>query len=282
MALTRRLAKSVDALDFAPPTTHVYNPLVYARGPVERYLERFARRGVRALWLGMNPGPYGMAQTGVPFGEIAAVQGLDGDRRARGPAADRAPEAADHGFACARSEVSGRRLWGWAADAFPDADAFFERFFVWNFCPLVFMEESGKNRTPDKLLAEERDDLFEVCDASLREMVELIEPEMVIGVGKFAEGRAKLALEGMDLPIATVLHPSPASPIANRGWAPQAEKQLGARRARLTRRRPRQPAIIAPPSRRGRRRRRRRIHPPSAGTCGSRRRADSGARRSPA
>ena len=59
-------------------------------------------------------------------------------------------------------------------------------------------------------------------------MVELIEPAMVIGVGKFAEGRARLALDGLGLPIATVLHPSPASPIANRGWAPQAEKQLEA------------------------------------------------------
>lgn len=228
VALTRQLAEDVDALDFASPTTHVYNPLVYARGPVERYLQRFARRGVRALWLGMNPGPYGMAQTGVPFGEIAAVRDWMGIQEPVGQPPNIHPKRPITGFDCARSEVSGRRLWGWAASAFPDADAFFERFFVWNFCPLVFMEESGKNRTPDKLPAAERDPLFDVCDASLRAMVELIEPTMVIGVGKFAEGRARLALDGLGLPIATVLHPSPASPIANRGWAPQAEKQLDA------------------------------------------------------
>lgn len=228
VALTRRLAEAVDALDFGPPTTHVYDPLVYARAPVERYLERFARRGVRALWLGMNPGPYGMAQTGVPFGEIAAVRDWMGiDEPVDQPPVEH-PKRPVTGFDCPRSEVSGRRLWGWAAEAYPEADAFFDRFFVWNFCPLVFMEESGKNRTPDKLPAEERDPLFEICDGALREMVEVIEPQMVIGVGKFAEGRAKAALEGMDLPIATVLHPSPASPIANRGWAPQAEKQLRA------------------------------------------------------
>lgn len=228
VALTRQLAEDVDALDFTPPTTHVYNPLVYARGPVERYLQRFARQGVRALWLGMNPGPYGMAQTGVPFGEIAAVRDWMGIQEPVSQPPTIHPKRPITGFNCARSEVSGRRLWGWAASAFPDADAFFERFFVWNFCPLVFMEESGKNRTPDKLPAEERDPLFDVCDASLRAMVGLIEPAMVIGVGKFAEGRAKLALDGLGLPIATVLHPSPASPIANRGWAPQAEKQLEA------------------------------------------------------
>ena len=228
VALTRRLAKTVDALDFAPPTTHVYNPLVYARGPVERYLERFARRGVRALWLGMNPGPYGMAQTGVPFGEIAAVRDWMGIDEPVGQPPIEHPKRPITGFACARSEVSGRRLWGWAADAFPDADAFFERFFVWNFCPLVFMEEGGKNRTPDKLAAAERDGLYEICDASLAAVVDALQPERIIGIGKFAQGRAGLALPGRDLPIDTVLHPSPASPIANRGWAPQAEKQLEA------------------------------------------------------
>lgn len=226
--VARRLSDAVDALSFGPPTTHVYNPLRHARVPSERYLERFARRGPRALLLGMNPGPYGMAQTGVPFGEVAAVRdwlGIDGDVE---PPADEHPKRPVEGFACARSEVSGRRLWGWAAEAFPSADAFFDAFFVWNFCPLVFMEESGRNRTPDKLPAEERDPLFAACDASLRAMVELLEPRMVIGVGKFAEGRAAAALDGLGLPIGTVLHPSPASPIANRGWAPQAEEQLRA------------------------------------------------------
>jgi single-strand selective monofunctional uracil DNA glycosylase len=47
-------------------------------------------------------------------------------------------------------------------------------------------------------------------------------------VGKFAEGRARRALEGLDIPIASILHPSPASPAANRGWAEQVESQLAA------------------------------------------------------
>lgn len=226
--ITRRLSKGVDALDFAEPTTHVYNPLVYARRSVEDYLDRFARKGPKALLLGMNPGPYGMAQTGVPFGEIAAVRDWMGIEQPVDQPPTVHPKRPIEGFECARSEVSGRRLWGWAAERFHSADAFFDTMFVWNFCPLVFMEESGKNRTPDKLPAEERDPLFEICDRSLREVVQAIEPRQIIGVGKFAEGRAKKALEGMDLPIGTVLHPSPASPIANRGWAAQAEKQLKA------------------------------------------------------
>ena len=226
--ITSKLSDAVDTLRFEEPTTHVYNPLVYARRSVNKYLDRFARRGPRALLLGMNPGPYGMAQTGVPFGEIASVRDWMGIEAAVDQPPTLHPKRPIEGFACERSEVSGRRLWGWAEEHFGSADECFDSVFVWNFCPLVFMEESGKNRTPDKLPAAERDPLFEICDRSLREVVEAIAPGQVIGVGKFAEGRAKKALTGLDLPIGTVLHPSPASPMANRGWAPQATKQLEA------------------------------------------------------
>ncbi len=226
--ITRDLSRSVGRLRFAPPTTHVYNPLEYARGPVEQYLERFARAKPRAIMLGMNPGPYGMAQTGIPFGEVAAARDWLGIDAPVGRPPVEHPKRPIQGFDCPRSEVSGRRFWGWAAERFVDPEAFFERLFVWNYCPLVFMEEGGKNRTPDKLLAPEREALYEVCDASLARVVDALQPEQIIGIGKFAQGRATLALPGCDLPIGTVLHPSPASPIANRGWAPQAEAQLEA------------------------------------------------------
>lgn len=228
LEITRALSSDVGALRFAPPTTHVYNPLEYAWSPVEQYLTRFARRRPRALMLGMNPGPYGMAQTGVPFGEVAAVRDWLGIEAEVGRPPVEHPKRPIQGFDCPRSEVSGRRFWGWAAERFSGPEAFFSRFFVWNYCPLVFMEEGGKNRTPDKLAAAERDSLYRICDASLAAVVEALEPERIIGIGKFAQGRAALALPGIELPIDTVLHPSPASPIANRGWAPQAEKQLEA------------------------------------------------------
>ncbi|MGD2017721.1 MAG: single-stranded DNA-binding protein [Planctomycetota bacterium] len=226
--LTRDLSRRVGALRFEPPTTHVYNPLEYAWAPVEQYLTRFARTRPRALMLGMNPGPYGMAQTGVPFGEVAAVRDWLGIEAEVGRPPVEHPKRPIQGFDCPRSEVSGRRFWGWAAERFAGPDEFFSRFFVWNYCPLVFMEEGGKNRTPDKLAAAERDGLYEICDASLAAVVDALQPERIIGIGKFAQSRAGLALPGRDLPIDTVLHPSPASPIANRGWAPQAEKQLEA------------------------------------------------------
>ena len=223
--ITRRLVRALEPMRFGPPVTHVYNPLVYARAMNERYLERFARRGVDALLLGMNPGPWGMAQTGIPFGEVSYVRDwLQLDARIDKPA-DEHPKRPVTGLDCERSEVSGRRIWSWASARFDSPEAFFERFFVWNFCPLSFMEEGGKNRTPDKLPTEERAPLFEVCDESLRQIVDELRPKQLIGIGKFAETRALAAL-GSSLPIGTVLHPSPASPLANRGWAPQAEKQL--------------------------------------------------------
>jgi single-strand selective monofunctional uracil DNA glycosylase len=167
-----------------------------------------------------------MAQTGVPFGEIAAARDWLGiDLRVDRPAHEH-PKRPVLGGDCPRTEVSGRRLWGWAADRFGTPEAFFARFAVLNYCPLSFMEESGRNRIPEKLPASERGPLFEACDEALRETVRAIGPELIVGVGAFAAKRAKSVLAGMDLRFGQILHPSPASPAANRGWAEQAERQL--------------------------------------------------------
>lgn len=226
VSISRDLAKAVDRLVFAPPVTHVYDPLTYARVPHERYLERHAHQGIEALLLGMNPGPFGMAQTGVPFGEVTLVRdwlGIEGP--VRRPANEH-PARPIEGFSCRRSEVSGARLWGWARARFGTPEAFFARFFVWNYCPLVFMEPSGKNRTPDKLPAAEREPLFAACDDALRAVTAWLRPTHVIGVGAFARDRARAALAGSAASIGTILHPSPASPAANRGWTEQAEAGL--------------------------------------------------------
>ncbi len=230
IAITRALSRDVQSLSFAPPVAHVYNPLIYARQNAEAFIERYLKPGVETLLLGMNPGPYGMSQTGVPFGEIAAVRDwLQITAPVKRPAHEH-PKRPILGLECPRSEVSGRRLWSWAADRFGTPDRFFSKFFVWNYCPLVFLEESGRNRTPDKLPAGERDALFAVCDQALQRLVSQIQPRWVLGVGRFAEGRAQKALaqSTAEVKIGTILHPSPASPMANRGWAPQVERQLQA------------------------------------------------------
>ena len=176
--------------------------------------------------VGMNPGPFGMAQTGVPFGDVGFVRDWMGIEARVDRPDDEHPKRPVHGFDCKRSEVSGSRLWGWARDRFGSPEAFFDRFFVVNYCPLVFLESTGRNRTPDKLSAGEREALLPECDRALRAAIRLLDPSLVVGVGAWATKRAKAALEDQDLRIGTVLHPSPASPKANRGWAPQAEREL--------------------------------------------------------
>lgn len=285
----RELSIAVGALRFGSGVTHVYNPLDYAWESHAAYLKLGVQSGSqkKVLFLGMNPGPFGMAQTGVPFGEVAAVRDWMGICKPVGHPPQEHPRRPVEGFDCQRSEVSGQRLWGLFAERFGAAENFFADHFVVNYCPLLFLDAGEKhcrNLTPDKFAAADTATLYAACDAHLRTVIEVMQPQWVIGVGKFAEDRAYLALTGLSakeavkqqagkaktgatakrgrppkvatpavaaespsaqanaakaaltgispnvpLPkIGTVLHPSPASPIANRGWAAQATSQLQA------------------------------------------------------
>jgi single-strand selective monofunctional uracil DNA glycosylase len=208
--------------------THVYDPLDYAWAAHREYLRRFGQGPKEVVLVGMNPGPWGMAQTGVPFGEISFVKDwLEIDSAVGRPDSEH-PKRPVEGLTCSRSEVSGRRVWGWAKERFGTPERFFERFFIANYCPLMFLESSGRNRTPDRLPASERAPLLTACDEALRLSVQELDPTWVIGVGRFAEASARRALDGLDVRVAGILHPSPASPAANRDWQGQARAQLAA------------------------------------------------------
>ncbi|HXV37284.1 MAG TPA: uracil-DNA glycosylase family protein [Myxococcota bacterium] len=222
----RKLCERLDGLRFAAPVSHVYNPLEYARRAHDAYLRRYGNDRKRVIALGMNPGPFGMAQTGVPFGDVRCVRDWLGiDERVGRPAREH-PRRPVRGFACTRSEISGSRLWRAIADEYATPERFFEGRFIANYCPLLFLEASGRNRTPDKLPARERERLFARCDDHLRELVEIFEAEWVVGIGRFAELRAREALAGRGIRIGGILHPSPASPLANRDWRADARAKL--------------------------------------------------------
>ncbi len=222
----QELSRQVARLRFAPPITHVYNPLDYAWEPHEQYLRRYGNSLKRVVFLGMNPGPFGMAQTGVPFGEIKAVRDWMGIEAPVRQPRNAHPARPVQGFACPRSEVSGRRLWHFFASRYGTPDSFFSEHFVLNYCPLVFMEESGRNRTPAQLTAREAAALFKVCDAHLLSALEVLKPEWAVGVGDFAAERLRnLSGKGL-VQIGQILHPSPASPVANRDWAGTVARQL--------------------------------------------------------
>jgi single-strand selective monofunctional uracil DNA glycosylase len=223
-AAARELSSAVGGMPFAG--VHVYNPLEYAWDVHREYLRRYVSGPKRVLFLGMNPGPFGMVQTGVPFGEVAAVRDWLGLAGQVDSPRDAHPKRPVLGFACTRSEVSGRRLWGLFRERFGTAERFFAEHAVVNYCPLAFVEASGRNRIPEKLPADEREALFEACDKHLREVVAVLRPEWLIGVGTFAADRAERALARAGASVGRILHPSPASPAANRDWAGAATAQL--------------------------------------------------------
>jgi single-strand selective monofunctional uracil DNA glycosylase len=222
------LRDAVAGLSFGPPVAYVYNPLAYAWAPHEDYLRKWGRNRKNIVFVGMNPGPWGMAQVGVPFGEAGFVRDWLGIQGRVGKPEREHPKRPVEGFACRRSEVSGKRLWGFFAQRFPAPAAFFKAHFVANYCPLMFLEERGRNRTPDKLPAAERDPLLTLCDRHLQRVVDILRPQWVIGIGAFVATRAAAALAGRRVRVAGILHPSPANPTANRGWSVVVARQLTA------------------------------------------------------
>lgn len=224
----RELARACDRLRFGSPVRHVYNPLLYAWSAHELYLRRYGGARAGCVLLGMNPGPWGMAQTGVPFGDVDSVRGWLGISSEVGQPAAPHPKKPVLGFGSRRREVSGSRLWGWARDRFTTPERFFSRLFVVNYCPLLFLDEGGRNLTPDRLASPERASLLAACDRSLVRTIAALQPGLVVGIGGWAETQARRALAGSGVGFGRILHPSPASPAANRGWAELAEQQLAA------------------------------------------------------
>ncbi|MEZ5565002.1 MAG: single-stranded DNA-binding protein [Gammaproteobacteria bacterium] len=225
MRVAQSLGRDVDRLEFNTPS-HVYNPLRYAWPAFGQYLQRYGVGRGRVLLLGMNPGPWGMAQTGVPFGEVRMVRDwLRIEAPLRLPLLpDQHPKYPIRGFDCPRSEGSGSRFWGWTQQRFGSPENFFERFFVWNYCPLLFLAD-GRNLIPGKLRVAEAAPLLTACDKALTALLRAIEPSAVVGIGRYAEARA-WAVAGKQLPIGFLPHPSPANPAANRNWPALAEAAL--------------------------------------------------------
>ncbi len=225
-SITDRLSAEIAEMRFAPPVTCVYNPLEYARAGWDAYVKAYGQGPREILLVGMNPGPFGMAQTGVPFGDVPSVRDWMGIQAEIRKPVEEHPRRPVEGFACARREVSGQRLWGWAAERFGSAGSFFARFFVANYCPLCFLEASGRNRTPDKLSRTECARLFAACDRALLAQIACLQPSYVLGIGAFAESRIRHVVDDAGIRVGRILHPSPASPAANRGWSQAVEETL--------------------------------------------------------
>jgi single-strand selective monofunctional uracil DNA glycosylase len=227
LAIARDLRRDLAGIRFALPVAYVYRPLDYAWAPYAELLERWGAGPKQVILVGMNPGPWGMAQTGIPFGCVSIVGDWLGLRhREVGRPEVEHPRRRVLGFECRREEVSGTRLWGWARERWGTPERFFASMWVTNYCPLLFLDPAGRNLTPDRLRAAELAAVTAPCDRALRRVVEALAPRWVVGIGGFAEGRIRAACANLDVTIGRVLHPSPASPLANRGWSETASAEL--------------------------------------------------------
>ncbi|MBN2535587.1 MAG: single-stranded DNA-binding protein [Spirochaetales bacterium] len=230
--LSKRFSEEIGQIHFSSPVRYVYNPLDYAWKPHAEYTGRFGSGKKKVLFVGMNPGPWGMVQNGIPFGDIYFVkEWFKIEESVTAPAVTH-PDRPVLGFNSTRSEQSGQRLWGLMRTRFLHAETFFQDHFVTNYCPLAFFDIQGKNITPNTLNKKDRDCLHRVCDTFLLETIRLLMPRFVIGIGKFAEERIHKSLlradspEAMEYSTGSILHPSPANPAANTDWAGKATRQL--------------------------------------------------------
>lgn len=225
----RELSKRCDDLTFQEPVAWTYDPLAYAWDGHRQYVQLFGDGPKPVLMVGMNPGPWGMAQTGIPFGDPDCV------REAMGIEAIDVHEPPEHrddrpvyGLASPRNEVSGTRLYEGLIDAFGTLKNAYEHLYIANYCPLIFFDDEASNLTPPRLRKADRKALFEVCDAHLDRLVDHFDPEHLVGVGRFAERRIEAVLEerGEERSVRYLLHPSPANPQANKDGGEHWRRQL--------------------------------------------------------
>ena len=196
--------------------SHVTNPLNYAWEYHESYLAQYSALGATTLLLGMNPGPYGMAQCGVPFGATHIARDFLNITGEFTEPTGRHPKRPIEGLDFERQEISGTRMWGLLKQIWGTPENIHKNVFLVNHCPLLLLGDSGKNITPDKISGLAAKQLLKACDEHLRNVVIEMGITTVIGIGKYAEKRALLALDGLGINITTCWHPSPASPLANR------------------------------------------------------------------
>ena len=191
----------------------VVNPLDYAWDNYECFIRLYVREGQKILFLGMNPGPYGMMQTGVPFGEVEAVRNYLSIDGKVGVPRENPPLKPVAGMDVRQHEVSGKKFWGMAA-SYGSAASFFSAAAVLSFCPLAFID-GRRNVTPDELPADDRRTIDSICGRYLLSILDILCPEITVALGRYAEKRLRNA--GAER-IEYFPHPSPRSPSSMKFW----------------------------------------------------------------
>ena len=197
---------------------YVYNPLIYAWEPHKAFIELGGNKGAKTILLGMNPGPHGMGQMGIPFAATSIVRDLFKIRNLPVLQPEKIhPKRKVIGLGWHKEEISGTRLWNALIDYYGTTENIFSKVFVVNHCPLMFFKGvNATNVTPDKIPGETIKKIIQRCDIYLKDIVEIMQIETVIGVGKYSKKRAEIALKDTKVNLKSCWHPSPASPLANK------------------------------------------------------------------
>ncbi|CAH0690088.1 unnamed protein product [Spodoptera exigua] len=197
--LADELNLSLEQFQLPKKVEVVYNPTIYAREPFEMYVRKYCNTPKPILFFGMNPGPFGMSQTGVPFGEIESVRdwlGITG-QVGKPPVEIRGREVL--GFQCKKTEASGKKFWGLFKNLCITPENFFRSSFVYNYLPQQWMTRSGSNLTPGECKKAEVEVLYRICDPVFHKVLELYEVEIIVAIGKFCETRAKETIKKYSL-----------------------------------------------------------------------------------
>ena len=172
---------------------------------------------------------YIISASGVPFGEVSVVNNWLKINGVVGKPKVEHPKRQIEGLNCKKREVSGERFWNFIKSVSGTPEIFFRNCLVYNHCPLIFMGKSGKNVTPPDMKIDVRNKLLQLCDETLKDVIELYSVKHIVGLGRFAETRAKKVVNDniiKNVDVSFLIHPSPASPAANKGWNELAYKTL--------------------------------------------------------
>ncbi|EDV91549.1 single-strand selective monofunctional uracil-DNA glycosylase [Drosophila grimshawi] len=220
------LNEQLSTFELPPNLSCTYNPVDYAAALHCAYLRHFLTKPKRVIFIGMNPGPNGMGQTGVPFGNIRTVREmmqLSGEVR-QPPVLH--PKRAVDGLNCQIEEPSGVRLWG-LIERLADGslDTFAQQCFVHNFCPLAFFDEAGRNITPSELKGVHKQQIRDMCLGALEQQLQLLRPQIVVAVGDYVHTVLQRSNYCKSVAVHRLPHPSPRA-LNNTNWPKKAEAFL--------------------------------------------------------
>lgn len=177
----------------------------------------------------MNPGPFGMCQTGVPFGDPKCVKEFLQIEGVVNKPEIECPFREILGFNSSRREQSGERLWRFFQSICHTPEFFFKNAFLFNFCPIALMKGNGCNVTPGEIKdIKVRKSLEVLCEDWYLKVIRLLQPEYLIAIGRYIHKKTKDVFKANHIDNIKILympHPSPRA-VNNTNWHEKAQTFL--------------------------------------------------------